>query len=149
MGPILRVFLTKGVGNTERKLLPSSFRCATPASLNKLVRVQSIFPPMQTAQPASGPQVSSPGQVVFAVMSEERHQRASSTDRGVSRVRFHRNPATTAPLQNIMLRRDRMRAGDTQAGSRRYDARDILGVEFYPNVGYDERNDIWRLSDKS
>src|SRR5208337_724798 len=73
MGPIPKgTFLTKGVGRHREKLtsFELSLRSAGIAEFN-LVRVKSIFPPYcKLIPPQEGLKRLTPGQVVFAVMSD-------------------------------------------------------------------------------
>src|SRR5246127_5512041 len=73
MGPFPKgVFLTKGVGKHREKLnsFESALRSAAIAEFN-LVRVKSIFPPnCKLIAPQEGLRYLSPGQIVFAVMSD-------------------------------------------------------------------------------
>jgi arginine decarboxylase len=146
-----KIFLTKGVGKHREKL--SSFemalRSASIAQYN-LVRVSSIFPP-NCAQISviEGSRLLSPGQVVPVVMSE------NATNEP------HRLIAASI---GVALPADRSQYGylsehhsfgqtDEKAGDYAEDLAaemlaTILGVDFDPNTSYDERKDIWRLSDK-
>src|ERR1700730_2974157 len=73
MGPFPKgVFLTKGVGKHREKLnsFELSLRSAGIAEFN-LVRGKSIFPPTcKLITPQEGLRYLSPGQIVFAVMSD-------------------------------------------------------------------------------
>ena len=73
MGPFPKgVFLTKGVGKHREKLnsFELSLRAAGIAEFN-LVRVKSIFPPnCKLITPQEGLRYLSPGQIVYAVMSD-------------------------------------------------------------------------------
>src|SRR6201984_3671565 len=73
MGPIPKgTFLTKGVGRHREKLtsFELALRSAGIAEYN-LVRVKSIFPPnCKLISPQEGLRYLSPGQIVFAVVSD-------------------------------------------------------------------------------
>ena len=73
MGPTGKaIFLTKGVGKHREKLtsFEMALRSAGIAEYN-LVRVKSIFPPnCKLISPQEGVKYLSPGQIVFAVMSD-------------------------------------------------------------------------------
>ena len=146
-----RVFLTKGVGRHREKL--SSFemalRSAGIAQYN-LVRVSSIFPPhCKLISPQEGTKLLRPGQVLYVVMSENATNEA------------HRLVAASV---GVAIPKDRSQYGylsehrsfgqtDKQAGDYAEDLAasmlaTILGVDFDPNTSYDERKDIWRMSDK-
>src|SRR5881398_2481268 len=137
-----KIFLTKGVGKHREKL--SSFemalRSASIAQFN-LVRVSSIFPPHS--------KLIKPGQVLYVVMSEN----------GTNEP--HRLVAASV---GVAIPKDRSQYGylsehhsfgqtEKQAGDYAEDLAasmlaTILGVDFDPNTSYDERKDIWRMSDK-
>src|SRR5215831_18415778 len=73
MGPFPKaVFLTKGVGKHREKLnsFELALRSAAIAEFN-LVRVKSIFPPnCKLISPQEGLRYLTPGQIVFAVVSD-------------------------------------------------------------------------------
>jgi arginine decarboxylase len=127
MGPVPKgVFLTKGVGRHRERLtsFELALRSAGIAEFN-LVRVKSIFPPNCKMLPQQeGLRYLSPGQIVFnsatyGYLSE--HHSFGETDE---------------------------KAGDYAEDLAASMLGTILGVEFDPNISYDERKDIWRLSDK-
>jgi len=146
-----RIFLTKGVGKHREKL--SSFemalRSAGIAQFN-LVRVSSIFPPhckLITRQ--AGEKLLKPGQILYVVMSE------NATNEP------HRLVAASV---GVAIPKDRSQYGylsehhsfgqtDKHAGDYAEDLAatmlaTVLGVDFDPNTSYDERKDLWRVSDK-
>jgi len=146
-----KLHLTKGVGKHREKL--SSFemalRSAGIASYN-LVRVSSIFPPhCKLISPQEGTKLLRPGQIVHVVMSE------NATNEP------HRLVAASV---GVAIPKDRSQYGylaehhsfgqtDNKAGDYAEDLAasmlaTILGVDFDPNTSYDERKDIWRMSDK-
>ena len=146
-----KIFLTKGVGKHREKL--SSFemalRSAGIAQFN-LVRVSSIFPPhCKLISPQEGQKLLKSGQVLHVVMSENATNEA------------HRLVAASV---GVAIPKDRSQYGylaehhsfgqtDNKAGDYAEDLAasmlaTILGVDFDPNTSYDERKDIWRMSDK-
>jgi len=146
-----KLHLTKGVGKHREKL--SSFemalRSAGIASYN-LVRVSSIFPPhCKLISPQEGTKIHRPGQIVYVVMSE------NATNEP------HRLVAASV---GVAIPKDRSQYGylaehhsfgqtDNKAGDYAEDLAasmlaTILGIDFDPNTSYDERKDIWRMSDK-
>ena len=152
MGPTPKgIFLTKGVGKHREKLtsFELSLRSAGIAEFN-LVRVKSIFPPYcKLITPQEGLKHLTSGQVVFAVMSDnatnEPH-RLIAASVGVA------IPANTS-MYGYLSEHHSFGETDQKAGDYAEDLAatmlaTILGVDFDPNVGYDERKDIWRLSDK-
>src|SRR5207237_1589007 len=146
-----KIFLTKGVGKHREKL--SSFemalRSAGIAQFN-LVVVSSIFPPhCKLISPQEGQKLLRAGQVLHVVMSENATNEA------------HRLVAASV---GVAIPKDRSQYGylaehhsygqtDNKAGDYAEDLAasmlaTILGVEFDPGTSYDERKDIWRMSDK-
>lgn len=152
MGPIGKgIFLTKGMGKHREKL--SSFelalRNARIAEFN-LVRVSSIFPPgCKVISIQDGLRHLSPGQIVYAVMYD------NATDEPHRLIAASVGLAIPADRSQYGYLSEHKSFGQTDEKAGDY-AEDlaatmlatILGVEFDPNVSYDERKDIWRLSDK-
>ena len=138
-----KIFLTKGVGKHREKL--SSFemalRSAGIAQYN-LVRVSSIFPPhSKLISPQEGMKLMKPGQVLYVVMSE------NATNEP------HRLVAASV---GVAIPKDRSQYGylsehhsfgqtEKQAGDY---AEDLAASMLATILGYDERKDIWRMSDK-
>src|ERR1700687_4436107 len=106
MGPVPKgAFLTKGVGRHREKLtsFELSLRSAGIAEFN-LVRVKSIFPPnCKLLSQQEGMKYLSPGQIVFAVMSDnatnEPHRLIASSV-GVAIPANARSEEDTAELQS-------------------------------------------------
>jgi arginine decarboxylase len=152
MGPIGKgIFLTKGMGK-HRERLPSfelALRDARIAEFN-LVRVSSIFPPScKVISIQEGLKHLSPGQIVYAVMYD------NATDEPHRLIAASVGLAIPADRSQYGYLSEHKSFGQTDEKAGDY-AEDlaatmlatILGVEFDPNVSYDERKDIWRLSDK-
>ncbi len=152
MGPLPKgVFLTKGVGKHREKLnaFELSLRSAQIAEYN-LVRVKSIFPPLcRLITPQEGLRYLRPGQIVFAVMSD------NATDEPHRLCAASVGVAIPADSRQYGYLSEHHSFGETEQKSGDY-AEDlaammlatILGVDFDPNASYDERKDIWRVSDK-
>jgi arginine decarboxylase len=152
MGPTGKaIFLTKGVGKHREKLtsFELALRDARIAEFN-IVRVSSIFPPgckLITIQ--EGLKQLTPGQIVYAVMYD------NATDEP------HRLVASSVGLA-IPANKDQygylsehksfgetdQRAGDYAEDLAATMLATILGVDFDPDTSYDERKDIWKVSDK-
>ena len=145
------MFLTKGVGRHREKLasLEMALRKAGIAPYN-LVKVSSIFPPRcKILSRSEGLRNLKPGQVVHTVMSEvatnEPHRLVSSSI-GIA-IPTDRNQYGYLSEHHA--------CGETDSVSGEY-AEDlaasmlatILGVDFDPNLNYDEKKEIWRISDK-
>jgi arginine decarboxylase len=146
-----RIYLTKGVGKHREKLasFEMALRSAGIAEFN-LVRVSSIFPPhCKLVSAQEGRKYMKAGQVLHVVMSENATNEA------------HRLVAASV---GVAIPKDRSQYGylaehhsfgqtDNKAGDYAEDLAasmlaTILGVEFDPGTSYDERKDIWRMSDK-
>jgi arginine decarboxylase len=146
-----KVFLTKGVGKHREKL--SSFEMALRSALiaqYNLVRVSSIFPPhCKLITPQEGVKKLQPGQVVHVVMSEngtnEPHRLISAAV-GVA-IPKNRNQYGYLSEHHSFGQTERT-AGDYAEDLAASMLATILGVDHDPNTSYDERKDIWRLSDK-
>jgi arginine decarboxylase len=152
MGPVPKgVFLTKGVGKHRERLtsFELALRAAGIAEFN-LVRVKSIFPPYcKLISQQEGLKYLTPGQVVFTVMSDnatnEPHRLVASS----IGVAVPANPAHYGYLsEHHSLGETDQRAGDYAEDLAAMMLATILGVDFDPNSSYDERKDIWRVSDK-
>jgi arginine decarboxylase len=152
VGPVPKgVFLTKGVGRHRERLtsFELALRSAGIAVFN-LVRVKSIFPPAcKMLSQQEGLRYLSPGQIVFAVMSDnatnEPHRLVASS----VGVAIPANAATYGYLsEHHSFGETDEKAGDYAEDLAASMLGTILGVDFDPNTSYDERKDIWRLSDK-
>ena len=146
-----KIFLTQGVGKHREKL--SSFemalRSAGIAQYN-LVRVSSIFPPQaKLISKKDGSKLLKPGQILYVVMSEnatnEPHRLVASSV-GVA-VPKDRSQYGYLSEHHSFGQTDKL-AGDYAEDLAASMLATVLGVDFDPNTSYDERKDIWRLSNK-
>ena len=152
MGPVPKgAFLTKGVGRHREKLtsFELALRSAGIAEFN-LVRVKSIFPPnCKLLSQQEGQKYLSAGQIVFAVMSDnatnEPHRLIASSV-GVA-IPSDRSQYGYLSEHHSMGETDQ-KAGDYAEDLAAMMLATILGVDFDPNLSYDERKDLWRVSDK-
>src|SRR5579863_2312703 len=152
MGPIGdAIFLTKGVGRHSEKLtsFELALRDARLAEFN-LVRVSSIFPPgCKVISIQDGLKMLRPGQIVYAVMYDEatnEPHRLMATSVGLA-IPADKDQYGYLSEHKSFGQTDE-KAGDYAEDLAATMLATILGVEFDPNVSYDERKDIWRLSDK-
>src|SRR5208337_4549820 len=152
MGPVAKgIFLTKGVGKHREKL--SSFelalRSAGIAEFN-LVRVSSIFPPnCRVVSLQEGLRRLTPGQIVYTVMHDNSTNEPHRLIAASVGLAIPSNPAQYGYLsEHHSFGETDEKAGDYAEDLAATMLATILGVEFDPNVGYDERKDIWRVSDK-
>lgn len=146
-----RVFFTKGVGTHKEEL--TSFELALrDAGIEKfnLVQVSSIFPPAAKIIPRSvGIKRLSPGQIVFCVMSklssnEPRRLMAASVGCAIP---------TDRKLYGYLSEHHAYGQTDTVAGDYSEDLAaamlaSTLGIELDENLGWDEKKEIYRISDK-
>jgi arginine decarboxylase len=146
-----KIFLTQGVGKHREKL--SSFemalRSAGIAQYN-LVRVSSIFPPhAKLISKKDGTKLLKPGQILYVVMSEnatnEPHRLVAASV-GVA-IPKDRSQYGYLSEHHSYGQTDKI-AGDYAEDLAASMLATVLGVDFDPNTSYDERKDIWRMSDK-
>ena len=152
MGPIPKgVFMTKGVGRHREKLnaFELSLRSAGIAEFN-LVRVKSIFPPhCKLVSQQEGMKYLTPGQIVFAVMSDNATNEPHRLIAASVGVAIPANSAYYGYLsEHHSFGETDQKAGDYAEDLAAMMLATILGVEFDPNASYDERKDFWRVSDK-
>lgn len=146
-----RVFFTKGVG-THKKELHSFELALRDAGIEKLnlVQVSSIFPPGCKVLPRSvGMKKLSPGQVTFCVMSklnsnEPRRLLAASVGCAIP---------TDRKLYGYLSEHHAYGQTDGVAGDYAEDLAaamlaSTLGIELDENLGWDEKKEIYRISDK-
>lgn len=146
-----RIFLTKGVGKHRERL--SSFelalRSAGIASCN-LVRVSSIFPPhCKLVSRSEGLKRLRPGQVTFVVLSE------NSTREPHRLIAASIGLALPADKSMYGYLSEHHSFGETEDRAGEY-AEELaaemlattLDVEFDPDLNWDEKKEIYRISNK-
>ena len=146
-----RMFLTKGVGKHREKLtsFELALRSAGIAACN-LVRVSSIFPPRcKLMSRAEGIKELKPGQVTFCVMSEnstrEPHRLIASSI-GVA-IPADRNTYGYLSEHHSFGETEEI-AGDYAEELAAEMLATTLGVEFDPDRSWDEKKEIYRISNK-
>jgi len=146
-----RVFFTKGVGTHKEEL--TSFELALrDANIEKfnLVQVSSIFPPgAKVVSKTVGLKKLAPGQVVFCVMSklstnEPRRLMAASVGCAIP---------TDRKLYGYLSEHHAYGQTDATAGDYAEDLAaamlaSTLGIDLDENLGWDEKKEIYRISDK-
>lgn len=146
-----RVFFTKGVGTHKEEL--TSFELALrDAGIEKcnLVQVSSIFPPGCKIIPRSaGLKKLPPGQITFCVMSrlssnEPRRLMAASVGCAIPMDR---------KLYGYLSEHHAYGQTDDTAGDYAEDLAaamlaSTLGIDLDENLGWDEKKEIYRISDK-
>lgn len=146
-----RMFLTKGVGKHREKLtsFELALRSAGIAACN-LVRVSSIFPPRCKMIPrAEGIKELQPGQVTFVVISE------NSTREPHRLIAASIGVAMPADRNTYGYLSEHHSFGQTEQVAGEY-AEELaaemlattLGVEFDPDQSWDEKKEIYRISNK-
>jgi arginine decarboxylase len=146
-----RMFLTKGVGKHREKLtsFELALRSAGIAACN-LVRVSSIFPPRCKMVPrAEGVKELQPGQVTFVVISE------NSTREPHRLIAASIGVAMPADRDTYGYLSEHHSFGQTEQVAGEY-AEELaaemlattLGVEFDPDQSWDEKKEIYSISNK-
>jgi arginine decarboxylase len=146
-----RMFLTKGVGKHREKLtsFELALRSAGIASCN-LVRVSSIFPPhAKLISRSEGMKEIKPGQVTFCVMSE------NSTREPHRLIAASVGVAIPTDRNTFGYLSEHHSFGETEEVAGEY-AEELaaemlattLGVEFDPDRSWDEKKDIYRISNR-
>ena len=145
------LFFTKGVGKHREKLtsFELALRSAGIGNVN-LVRVSSIFPPGCRILPRrDGIQRLQPGQITFVVMSEnatcEPHRLIAAT----VGVAIPRDQDLIGYLsEHHSFGENEKTAGDYAEDLAAEMLATTLGLEFDPDESWDEKRDVYRLSNK-
>ena len=146
-----RIFLTKGVGKHKERL--TSFELAlrdAGIAAQNLVRVSSIFPPnCKLLNRAQGLKHLNPGEVVFAVVAEnstrEPHRLVASSI-GLARPADSKTYGYLSEHHSFG-ETDQV-AGDYAEELAAEMLATTLDVEFYPDKSWDEKKEVYRLSNK-
>jgi arginine decarboxylase len=146
-----KIFLTKGVGKHRERL--SSFelalRSAGIAACN-VVRVSSIFPPhCKLISRSEGLKLLKPGQVTFCVLSE------NSTREPHRLIASSIGLALPADKSMYGYLSEHHSFGETEEVAGEYAEElaaemlaTVLDVEFDPDLNWDEKKEIYRISNK-
>jgi arginine decarboxylase len=150
MSRAAEIFLTKGVGRHKEKLasFEMALRKAGLATFN-LVRVSSILPPgARTISKRTGLSKLADGQIVFVVMSDnatnEPH-RLIAASVGIARPKDQQKYGYLSEHHSFGEREGI--AGDYAEDLAAQMLATTLGVPFDPDSSYDDRKEIWRISD--
>jgi arginine decarboxylase len=146
-----RIFLTKGVGKHKERL--TSFELAlrdAGIAAQNLVRVSSIFPPnCKLISRKEGLKFLSPGEVVFAVVAEnstrEPHRLVASSI-GLA-MPADRNTYGYLSEHHSFGEPDNV-AGEYAEELAAEMLATTLNVEFDPDKSWDEKKEIYRISNK-
>ncbi len=146
-----RVFFTRGVGRHREKL--ASFEMALrSAGIEKfnLVRVSSILPPnCEIVSREEGLAELSPGEIVFCVLSEN----SSNEPHRLITASIGCAVPKDSNLYGYLSEHHSFGESEKEAGEYAEDLAasmlaTTLGIDFDIDRDYDERRDIFRLSDK-
>ena len=146
-----RIFFTKGVGKHKERL--TSFELAlrdAGIAAQNLVRVSSIFPPQcKLIARSQGLKYLDPGEVVFSVVAEnsthEPH-RLLAASIGVA-IPADRNTYGYLSEHHSFGQTEEL-AGDYAEDLAAQMLATVRGVEFDPETSYDERKEIWKISNE-
>jgi arginine decarboxylase len=145
------MFLTKGVGRHKEKLvsLELALRRAGIAPFN-LIKVSSIYPPgCKIISRREALRILKPGQVVHTVMSEtytKEPHRLISASIGIA-IPKDRSQYGYLSEHHAFGETEHV-AGEYAEDLAAWMLATILGVDFDPDLNYDEKKEIWRISDK-
>ncbi len=146
-----QIFLTKGVGR-HREKLPSfemALRDAGLAPYN-LVSVSSIFPPKcKLISRAHGQKQLYPGQIVFSVVSSNATKEPHRLIAASIGVAIPTDPNAYGYLsEHHSFGEKEDVAGDYAEDLAAEMLATTLGVEFDPDRSWDEKRELWRISNK-
>jgi len=145
------MFLTKGVGRHKEKLasLELALRGAGIAPYN-IIKVSSIYPPgCKIVSRPKALKILKPGQVVHTVMSEiytKEPHRLISASIGIAIPKDREQYGYLS--EHHAFGQTGEVAGEYAEDLAAWMLATILGVDFDPDLNYDEKKEIWRISDK-
>jgi arginine decarboxylase len=146
-----KMFLPTGAGRDKDKLtsFEQALRNAGIAHLN-LVRVSSIFPPRcKLISREQGLKLLSPGQVTFAVLSDNATNEPHRLVAASIGVAIPRNKNQYGYLSEYhSFGENEQQSGDYAEDLAASMLATILGVEFDPDASYDTKREIWKISGK-
>jgi arginine decarboxylase len=146
-----RLFFTKGVGKHKERL--TSFELAlrdAGIAAQNLVRVSSIFPPQcKLITRKEGLKFLNPGEVVFAVVAENSTREAHRLVVSSIGVAIPTDKNTYGYLsEHHSFGETEEQAGDYAEELAAEMLATTLDVEFDPDKSWDEKKEIYRMSDK-
>jgi len=146
-----RIFLTKGVGKHREKLtsFEAALRDAGIAPFN-IVRVSSILPPgAKILARSKGIQRLSPGEIIYAVVAESSANEPHRLLAASIGVAIPSDRSQYGYLSEYhSFGETEMRAGDKSEDLAAQMLATTLGVPFDPDISYDERKELWKISTK-
>ncbi len=146
-----KVFFTRGVGRHKERL--SSFELALrDAGIEKcnLVTVSSILPPgCKRIYKDDGLRQLMPGQVTFCVMARNETYESNRLIAASIGVAIPADQSQYGYLsEHHPFGETEEKAGDYAEDLAAQMLATTLGVEFDPNVSYDERKELWKISNE-
>ncbi len=145
------LFFTKGVGQHREKLtsFELALRSAGIATCN-IVRVSSIFPPKcKILSYDEGVRRLSPGEVTFVVMSENATREPHRMITATIGVAIPRDQQLYGYLsEHHGYGEDEKTAGDYAEDLAAEMLATTLGLDFDPDKSWDEKREVWRLSNR-
>ncbi len=145
------LFFSKGVGKHREKLtsFEQALRSAGIASCN-LVRVSSIFPPgCKILSRTAGVAKLKPGQVIFVVMSQAATREPHRLIAATIGVAIPRDRKLVGYLsEHHSFGENEETAGDYAEEIAAEMLATALGLDFDPDESWDEKKEIYRLSNK-
>ncbi|MFH1024344.1 MAG: arginine decarboxylase, pyruvoyl-dependent [Planctomycetota bacterium] len=145
------IFLTKGVGR-HKEMLPSfeeALRDAGVASFN-LVHVSSIFPPYCKLVPRSqGLTRLEDGQIVYVVLARNQtneYRRLVAASVGLAIPKDRRSYGYLSEHHSYGENEDQ--AGDYAEDLAASMLATIQGVDFDPDLSWDQKKEVWKISGK-
>jgi len=146
-----KAFLTKGVGKHKEKLasFEMALRDAGLAPYN-LVRVSSIFPPFCRLIPASqGLLELTEGEIVFCVLSQNETNEPNRMIGASVGVAIPRDQSKYGYLsEHHSYGEVKEKAADYAEDLAASMLSTVLGVEFNPDLSWDEKKEIWKIDGK-
>ncbi|MDH4210060.1 MAG: arginine decarboxylase, pyruvoyl-dependent [candidate division WOR-3 bacterium] len=146
-----RIFLTKGVGKHRERLtsFEAALRDAGIAPFN-IVRVSSILPPGAKILPRSkGIQHLSPGEIIYAVVAESSANEPHRLLAASIGVAIPSDRSQYGYLSEYhSFGETEVRAGDKAEDLAAQMLATTQGVPFDPDISYDERKELWKISTK-
>lgn len=145
------VFLTKGVGRHKEKLtsFEMALRNARIARYN-LVSVSSIYPPgCRRISKSLGITKLMPGEIVYSVMSRNETNEPNRLIAASVGMAMPKNPVHYGYLsEHHSFGQKARESGDYAEDLAAEMLATILGVKFDPDASWDQRREIWRISNK-
>ncbi len=146
-----KVFLTKGVGKDKEELtsFERALRNAGIAQFN-LVSISSIFPPnCKLISKKEGLALLQPGQVVYTVISRNKTNEPHRLITSAVGIAIPKDKNQYGYLsEHAGFGETEDKAGDYAEDLAATMLATILGLEFNPDSSYDEKKEIWKMSER-